>query len=83
QNYPNPFNPETVISFHVPFTSRVRLKLFDSLGREIATLLDEEKAGGSYSIKLNSYALGLSSGVYFYRLDSGGFVKTCKMLLLK
>jgi beta-glucuronidase len=83
QNYPNPFNPETVISFHVPFTSRVRLKLFDSLGREIATLLDEEKAGGSYSIKLSSYALGLSSGVYFYRLDSGGFVKTCKMLLLK
>ncbi|HEX2866377.1 MAG TPA: glycoside hydrolase family 2 TIM barrel-domain containing protein [Ignavibacteriales bacterium] len=83
QNYPNPFNPETVIKYRIPEAARVRLTLFDALGRKVAQLLDEEKAPGSYSIRLRPGGFGLSTGVYFYQIKTDKFTKTCKMLFLK
>jgi hypothetical protein len=80
-NYPNPFNPATTIDYSIPKTSLVTIKVFDILGREVKTLVNEEKTSGNYSIKFNES--GLASGVYFYRLQSGDFVSTKKMLLLK
>ncbi len=88
QNYPNPFNPTTIIRYTVPNVtlsavegSRVQLKVFDVLGKEIATLVNEEKAAGSYELDFN--ANGLSSGVYFYQLQSGISIQTKKMILLR
>ncbi len=88
QNYPNPFNPGTVISYQVPILSHVTLKIFDALGREITTLVSEEKNKGSYNIKFDGSKL--TSGIYFYRiviysdiLNPGNFSQTKKMLLLK
>ena len=87
QNYPNPFNPSTKIKFTVPVTlsevegSLVTLKVFDVLGNEVATLVNEEKTSGSYEVEYNT--VGLSSGVYFYKLQVGNLVETKKMLLLK
>ncbi|MFQ5604609.1 MAG: T9SS type A sorting domain-containing protein [bacterium] len=81
QNYPNPFNPTTVIQFAVPKRSRVSLKLYDVLGREIATLVDEEFQPGEY--KVDFKAKGLASGIYFYRIQAEGFVQTRKLTLLK
>ena len=81
QNYPNPFNPNTVISYQIPVNSRVSLKVYDLLGREVATLVDERKAAGEHQVSLN--ASGFSSGVYIYRLKAGSFVNTKKMLLIK
>ncbi|MBC8041830.1 MAG: T9SS type A sorting domain-containing protein, partial [Rhizobacter sp.] len=88
QNYPNPFNPNTIVSYRLSAVSQVSLKVFDVLGREVATLVDAEQAVGSYRVSFN--AAGLSSGVYFYRLRAGGsdgrsgnFVATKKMLLAK
>jgi photosystem II stability/assembly factor-like uncharacterized protein len=81
QNYPNPFNPTTNISFILPIQSRVTLKIFDILGREITTLLNEEKKEGTYLIPFNGTLL--ASGVYFYRLQAGSFVQTKKLLLQK
>jgi lysophospholipase L1-like esterase len=80
QNYPNPFNPATTISFSVPNQSSVSLKVFDTLGREVSTLLSKQLPAGTYSRQWNT--AGLSSGVYFYRLQSGEYVETKKMLLL-
>jgi mannan endo-1,4-beta-mannosidase len=80
-NYPNPFNPSTVIQFDLPKAGFVNLKVFDLLGREIATLLNEEKQPGVYKVKFN--AQGLSSGVYLYRFQSGSFVSIKKMILIK
>ncbi len=80
QNYPNPFNPVTTISFDVPRRSFVSLKVYDLLGREVATVVSEEMAMGSYARSWN--AGGLSSGVYFYRLTSGSFSATKKLVLL-
>ena len=81
QNYPNPFNPVTVIKFVVPADGHVILRVYDILGREIATLVDEYKKSGSYQVTFD--ASGLSSGVYFYRLDASGKIVQRKMLLVK
>lgn len=80
-NYPNPFNPTTKIRFQLPEFSRVVLKVYDLLGREIKTLVNEEKPAGSYELEFDG--ANLSGGVYFYQLRAGGFVKTRKMILLK
>jgi beta-galactosidase len=81
QNYPNPFNPTTVVSYQVPVASSVRLAVYDILGREVAVLVHERKAAGSYSVEFN--AAGLASGVYFYRIQAGTFAQTRKLLLLR
>jgi hypothetical protein len=82
QNYPNPFNPSTTILFDLPKKSQVSLKIYDLLGREIATLVNnEEMPAGSYLKEFN--ASRLTSGVYFYRIQAGAFTKTQKFLLLK
>ena len=81
QNYPNPFNPSTLISFDIPRTSMVTLKVYDVLGKEIVSLVNGETSFGRHSVQFNS--TGLSSGVYFYRLQSGDFVQTKRMMLLK
>ena len=83
QNYPNPFNPATVIKYSVKENTHVLLKVFDMLGREAATLLDEQKPAGTYTINFDAAAAGLSSGTYFYTIKAGDFVKTKKMILLK
>jgi hypothetical protein len=81
QNYPNPFNPTTTISFTIPSTSNVSLKVFNILGKEVATLVNESKSAGNYSINFN--ASGLSSGVYFYQLTTDNFTSTKKFILMK
>ena len=81
QNYPNPFNPTTVISYGVPVNSQVTLKVYDVLGREVQTLVDENKHAGSYRLTFN--AGNLPSGVYFLRLQAGSFGMVKKMVLLK
>jgi len=81
QNYPNPFNPATTITFQLPKQSRVLLRVFDLLGREIATLVDGMEQAGVRSVQFDAGMLG--SGVYFYRLETGGFLQTRKLLLLK
>jgi hypothetical protein len=81
QNYPNPFNPITTITYQIPDAGFVTLKVYDVLGNEIATLVNEEKSVGSYEVKLDGN--GLPSGIYFYRLQAGSFVETKKMILMK
>jgi hypothetical protein len=81
QNYPNPFNPSTKISYQLPNAGNVTLKVFDVLGREVATLVDEYKNAGRFEVEFN--ANNLPSGVYFYQLKAGEFVETKKMILLK
>ena len=81
QNYPNPFNPTTTIEYTLPQRASVEIKVLDVLGREVGTLVNEEKPSGVYSLQWN--ADGAASGVYFYRLKVGGFVETKKMLLLR
>jgi photosystem II stability/assembly factor-like uncharacterized protein len=81
QNYPNPFNPSTVISYRLPVTSNVTLKVYDVLGNEIATLVNEELSVGEYEVEFS--ATGLTSGIYFYQLKAGQFSETKKMVLLK
>jgi photosystem II stability/assembly factor-like uncharacterized protein len=81
QSYPNPFNPSTKIRYSIPQSSNVIIKVFDILGNEIETLVDEEKSIGTYEITW--YANNLPSGVYFYRLQTGNFVETKKMVLLR
>ncbi|TSC52663.1 MAG: 5'-nucleotidase [Parcubacteria group bacterium LiPW_41] len=83
QNYPNPFNPSTTITFHLSKSSFVTLKVFDVLGREVATLVNEEKSVGEHSVQFN--ASHLSSGMYIYQINigNGQFVQTKKMILMK
>ena len=88
QNYPNPFNPSTKIKFTIPNVEthrdaslRTTLKIYDVLGNEVATLVNEEESAGSYEVNFN--ASRLSSGVYFYKLQSESFVETKKMILLR
>ena len=81
QNYPNPFNPSTKIKYNIGATGIVTLKIFDILGREISTLVNEEKPAGRYEVNFN--ANNLASGVYIYKLQAGGFIQTKKMILLK
>jgi hypothetical protein len=81
QNYPNPFNPSTVISYQLPALSKISLKIYDLLGREVTTIVDDTKPAGTYSAIWN--ALDKPSGVYFYKLTANGFVQTRKMILQK
>lgn len=81
QNYPNPFNPSTTIGFSIPAQSRVTLKIFNLLGQEVETLVNDEYAAGKY--KMQWQPLGLSSGTYFYRLQAGSYTESKKLLLLK
>ncbi|MEJ2614486.1 MAG: T9SS type A sorting domain-containing protein [Ignavibacteriaceae bacterium] len=81
QNYPNPFNPATQITYYIPVDSHVKLKVYNVLGNEVATLVDEEKPAGEYSVKFN--ASGLSSSVYIYRLQTDYSTITKKMTYLK
>jgi photosystem II stability/assembly factor-like uncharacterized protein len=81
QNYPNPFNPSTVIKFTITKHTRVKITLYDLLGREVRVLLEDIKDPGVYSF--NFYASGLSSGVYFYRIEAGRYTEAKKMILIK
>ena len=86
QNYPNPFNPETTISYTIPKGEHVTLKVYDLLGREVATLVDEYKQAGTYKTSLNVktlHATSLPSGVYFYSLQAGSYNEAKKMIILK
>jgi hypothetical protein len=82
QNYPNPFNPSTKISWQSPVSGWQTLKIFDVLGREVETLVDEFRNAGFYSIFYNVNA-SLPSGIYFYQLKAGNFIQTNKMVYLK
>jgi hypothetical protein len=81
QNYPNPFNPSTTIGYSLAKESFVQLKIYDVLGREIKTLIDEKESVGTYNVHFD--ASDLNSGIYFYRIAAGGFVESKKMILLK
>lgn len=81
QNYPNPFNPSTSIQFSVGSGQLVTLKVYDVLGNDVATLVNEYRNAGTYEVEFNSAAL--SSGFYFYKLQAGSFVETKKMILMK
>jgi hypothetical protein len=79
--YPNPFNPSTTIDYALPSTSHVRMTVYNAMGQEVAELVDDRQAAGRYTVQWN--AAGLSSGVYFYRIEAGEFMETGKMLLMK
>jgi ligand-binding sensor domain-containing protein len=81
QNYPNPFNPSTVISYQLPTKSNVTLIVYDNLGRKVTTLVNEEKLPGKYEVKFDGRKL--SSGIYFYKLQSESFTQTKKLILMK
>lgn len=81
QNYPNPFNPTTTINYSIKLTGLVTLKVYDMLGIEVASLVNEVKEAGNYSIEFN--ASELPSGIYVYRLTTGHFVENKKFILLK
>jgi hypothetical protein len=81
QNYPNPFNPSTVIKYQLPEVAQVSLVVYDIMGREIATLVNGFQNAGSYDVTFN--ANGLSSGIYFYKLNANGKQLINKMLLMK
>ena len=85
-NYPNPFNPVTKISFELPTSSRVRLRIFDVRGNEVRTLVSGEMPFGSHTVTWNGaddHGRAVSSGVYFYRIEAEGFAATQKMMLVK
>jgi predicted GH43/DUF377 family glycosyl hydrolase len=81
QNYPNPFNPTTTIKYQIPELSFAAIKVFDILGKEVVTLVNEEKPAGYYEVEFN--ATSLASGIYFYQLQAGSLVETKKMVLIK
>jgi hypothetical protein len=81
QNYPNPFNPTTIIRYSIINPDLVKIKIYDILGREVSTLVNEFKQVGNYDVQFD--ASGLASGIYLYRIESGSFVETKKMILLK
>ena len=81
QNYPNPFNPTTTIGYELKTPSDVSLKVYDELGREVATLVEAKQAAGAYQVHFN--AAGLASGIYIYRLQVGAFAESRKMMLIK
>jgi len=81
QNFPNPFNPTTIIHYEIPYDGLVTLKIYDELGREVKTLVNQYQSKGKYDINFNGG--NLASGVYFYQLHAGSFVATKKLLLLK
>jgi hypothetical protein len=81
QNYPNPFNPSTVISYQLPVSSNVTLRVYDALGREVETLVDGNQQAGYYNINFNGSKL--ASGIYIYRLTAGQFISTKKLMMVK
>jgi len=81
QNYPNPFNPSTSISYSVAEMSNVTLRVYDILGRVVATLVNDVQAPGQYNVNFD--AARLASGTYIYRIEAGDFMSTKKMLLIK
>ena len=81
QNYPNPFNPSTIINWEMPQAGLVTLKIYDVLGREIVTLINEELNAGNHEATFN--ASGISSGIYFYQLKANNYIQTKKMILMK
>ena len=81
QNYPKSFNPSTNIRFQISKLSFVNVKVYDVLGREVESLINEEKSAGSYNVQFNSN--NLTSGIYFYKIRAGEFSQTNKMILLK
>jgi len=81
QNYPNPFNPITKINYSIKNAGLVQIKIYDILGSEVATLVNEEKAAGKYEVNFNSSSL--ASGVYIYKIQAGSFISSKKMMLLK
>lgn len=81
QNYPNPFNPTTTIQYQIPNDGLVTLKIYDMLGKEVATLVNEVKTAGTFDVQWN--ASGLPSGVYFYKLTSNNFTDVKRMILMK
>ncbi len=85
QNYPNPFNPSTVITWQSPIAGRQTIKVYNILGNEVATLVDEYKPAGTYKVEFSasSKLKNLASGVYFYQLKAGNFIQTKKMILMK
>jgi hypothetical protein len=83
QNYPNPFNSSTVISYRLAADRMVTLKVYDILGRNVATLINEFQSAGDHQVQLSTFNYQLSSGVYFYRIDTGDFSKARKLILLK
>lgn len=85
QNYPNPFNPTTVINFSIPVDSFVELNVFDVLGNKIKTLISDNRPSGNYSVEFDTSLNGktIPSGIYYYRLKSGNFTQTKKMIILK
>ncbi len=81
QNFPNPFNPSTEISYSIPKSNNVELKVYNSIGKEVATLVNGMQEAGNHKVQFNSS--NLSSGIYFYRLTSGNFTQIKKMILYK
>ncbi|MFA6026747.1 MAG: T9SS type A sorting domain-containing protein [Ignavibacteriaceae bacterium] len=81
QNYPNPFNPSTIISWQLAVNSHVTLKVYDIIGNEVATLVNEDQPAGNYEVEFD--ASKLSSGIYFYEINTGTFRSIKKMILLK
>ncbi len=83
QNYPNPFNPETVIAYSIAKNGFVSIKLYDILGKEIATLVNNFRTAGNYKVELNADNYKMSTGIYYYQIESNGFTDTKKMILVK
>ncbi len=81
QNYPNPFNPVTKIKYALPQSGKIILRVYNLLGQQIRTLVNEYKLAGNYEVDFN--AAELSSGIYFYRIEADGYSKSMKMVLLK
>jgi hypothetical protein len=81
QNYPNPFNPSTTIKYSIPSASLVKIKVFNTIGQEMALLVNQEQSAGIYEVKFD--ATSLTSGIYFYRIEAGNFIETKKMILIK
>lgn len=81
QNYPNPFNPTTAIRYHLPKDSRVTIKVYDILGREVATLVDGEESAGYHEVSFDGSRF--ATGVYFYKMTAGSYTAVKKLMLLK
>jgi hypothetical protein len=83
QNYPNPFNSETIIKWQQPKAANTMLRIYDAVGNNITTLVNEFKQAGNYSCKLNTDDLKLASGIYYYQLIAGDYIETKKLILLR